>query len=305
MSTILRIAEQLSMEELHTLATSEDDAAIVLGNLEQPLPTDGLTTRQVVANRLENMARGCARTGSYDEIRVSDSAKIANVVFGDEKVQVGVRTWFVAETEATRIQARIDELRLDTVDRILVTSLVALALLSRRLPEGTVIDLIEPATRRGAEEPFARISGVTWTGTADPQDGLQDFLRIAALIDLPVRIVWSAIPAPAEFTAVVAAMSVLGLEDRVEFAVPGTFAAFAEEARKSASNGELWVCTVRDVPSRSAYELLLSEGAPMLSFDSMYARDLDRRYPGSQVLISEGDVQGAAERIESLCREKA
>ena len=87
--------------------------------------------------------------------------------------------------------------------------------------------------------------------------------------------------------------------------VPGTFEAFAEEARTSAGNGELWVCPVRDVPARSAYELLLSEGAPVLSFDSMYARDLERRYPGAQILVSEGDVQGAAESVESLRKVKA
>lgn len=298
--TILRIAKQLGMGELRSLAESNGDAAVVLGNIEQPLPLKGIVARQVVESRLENMARGCARTGSYTEVRISDSAKIANVVFGDGKVHSGVRTWYVAETEATRIQAGIDELNLDTVDRILVTSSVAQDFLTRRVPEGTVIDLEEPASGQEAGSTSADVSRISWVGSADLQDGLQDFFRIAALTDLPVRVMWSTIPTSAEFTATVAAMSVLGLEDRTEFAVPGTFEAFAEEARESADNGELWVCTVRDVPARSAYELLLSEGAPMLSFDSMYVRDLERRYPGAQILVSEGDVQSAAERIASL-----
>lgn len=298
--TILRIAKQLGMGELRSLAESDGDAAVVLGNIEQPLPLKGIVARQVAESRLENMARGCARTGSYTEVRISDSAKIANVVFGDAKAHSGVRTWYVAETEARRIQAGIDELNLDTVDRILVTSSVAQAFLTRRVPEGTVIDLEEPASGQEAGATSADVSRVSWVGSADLQDGLQDFLRIAALTDLPVRVMWSTIPTSVEFTATVAAMSVLGLEDRTEFAVPGTFEAFAEEARESADNGELWVCTVRDVPARSAYELLLSEGAPMLSFDSMYVRDLERRYPGAQILVSEGDVQSAAERIASL-----
>ena len=298
--TILRIAKQLGMGELRSLAESDGDAAVVLGNIEQPLPSEGIVARQVIDNRLENMARGCARTGSYSEIRISDSAKIANAVFGDAKICSDMRTWYVEETDATRIQAGINELNMNTVDRILVTSSVAQAFLTRRVPGGTVIDLEEPAPDREARESFADVSRLSWIGSADLQDGLQDFLRIAALTELPVRVMWSTIPTSVEFTATVAAMSVLGLEDRTEFAVPGTFEAFVEEARESAGNGELWVCTVRDVPARSAYELLLNEGAPMLSFDSMYARDLERRFPGAQIFVSEGDVQGAAESIASL-----
>lgn len=305
MTSILRIAKQLGMDELRSLAMSDSDAAVVLGNLEQPLPVDGLTVRQVVESRLENMARGCARTGSYREIRISDSAKIANVVFGDAKIHSGVRTWYVPETEATRIQAGVEELNLETVDRILVTSVGAQTFLSRRLHEGTLIDVVEPVPAREAKGYPSGFSRISWIGSPDLQDGLQDFLRIAALTDLSVRIVWSTIPGPVEFTAVVASMSMLGLEDRVEFAVPGTFEAFTEEARTSAENGELWVCTVRDVPSRSAYELLLSEGAPLLSFDSMYARNLDRIYPGSQTLVPEGDLQGAAQHIELIRGKRA
>ena len=212
--TILRIAKQLGMGELRSLAESHGDAAVVLGNIEQPLPSKGIVARQVVDSRLENMARGCARTGSYSEVRISDSAKIANVVFGDAKVHSGVRTWYVAETEATRIQGGIDELNLDTVDRILVTSSIAQTFLTRRVPEGTVIDIEEPASDREVGELAADVSRISWIGSADLQDGLQDFLRIAALTELPVRVMWSSIPSSVEFTAAVAAMSVLGLEER-------------------------------------------------------------------------------------------
>lgn len=300
MSRILRIAPQIAMEELRVLAASDKPVTVVLGNLEQPVPTYGLTTRQVVASRLLNLALACARQKSHDEVRISGDAAIANAVFGDKSIRRRQATWFLSDTDATRIQAGVKDLEVSAVDRILVTSQEAKTFLARRLPLGTTIDLLGVESGRSEQPLKAAPARLSWIGSGDPNDGLHDFLRIAALLDLPTRVVWTAAPPPSVFTAAVASISMLGLEHRVTFAMLGSFRAFVEEADQSEAQAELWVCTARDAPERSAHELLAASGAPLLCFDSMYARNLERRYPGRIELVPEGDVLVAVRKVETM-----
>ncbi|MFI2570477.1 hypothetical protein ACH473_18620 [Cellulosimicrobium funkei] len=291
------------MDELQTLAETSRAATVVVGNTEQAVPEFGIVVRQVAPKRLENIARACGRMHRYAEARISGDASIANAVFRDKKINAAVKTWVARSTDGTRIQSEIAELDFSTIDRILVSSNVTKAFLERRVPAGTTIEREDRAGSRGDETLASEPRRLVWVGTPDPNDGLQDFLRIAALVDLPVQLVWTRTPKPGEFTAAVAGMSMLRLEDRVEFSMTGTFESFLQRARRSREDGDVWFCASRDYPERSAFELLARSGAPIVAFDSMYARGLRDSYPEAVALVPEGDVLDAATFLTALSRE--
>lgn len=298
MTAILRIATDLGMDELRDLSSNHDFSVAVVGNTEQVAPTRGLTWRHVTRARLENMARACSGVRAFNEVRISDDAKVANAVFGSKGLKSRLNTWMVRSTEAGRIQTEIDALDFTHVDRVYATSVTAANFLKRRVPPETIIETLSPPRLSGVAISNQPVERLSWIGSANPDEGLQDFLRIAAQVDLPVEIVWTRTPAPTEFTSAVSSISMLGLEDRVEFGVPGTFEAFEQLGRTSSEVGRLWFLAARDYPARSGYELLVQLGARVMAFDSLYARNLAALYPGRIELVSEGDVLEAADSIE-------
>lgn len=305
MTSVLRIAVDIGFDELYALKAQRQSVALV-GNTEQVVPQVGLESRQVVSSRLENLSRACLKVHRFDEVSVSDNPSIANAVFGDKAARTSTKCWIVRSLDASRISDQIAKLNLDLIDRVRATSQTALEVLKRRLPSNVRIDF-HPLVPRIAAYNWhdATISQLSWVGSPDPDEGLQDALRVASQTDLPFKIYWTRTPSPTEFTATVAAVSMLGLEERLEFGIPGTFEAFTKLCSNSTDAGNLWISTTRDYPKRSAWELIAALGAPIVAFDSMYARSLASTYGDAIRLGSEGDVMNLGRMVASFERTRS
>lgn len=302
MKGILRIATDLGFDEIDALTGTASENVVVLGNTEQAGPNQGLVWRQVTPARLENIAKACSILRPFREIRVSDNTELANRLFSDKKVSSRLNSWLVRTTDPARIEGDIQGLSLDNVDKIIVTSTEASSFLRRRLHSQVTIEQIEPIQAPLDGATVSPISKLKWIGSADPNDGLQDFLRIVALDDLPAELVWTRVPSASEFGSVVSAIAMLGLESRIEFSVPGTFERFKGRIRQSRTDGDAWLCTARDYPVRSAYELLVANGAYVVAFDSLYAQNLCSATQSNVRLTNEGDVIEAAKALKDIRR---
>ncbi|MDO4717570.1 MAG: hypothetical protein Q4B08_08405 [Propionibacteriaceae bacterium] len=304
MTTILRVAHSMGMDEMLALSTGEHTAATILGNTDQMLPERGLSCRQVSAARLPNAARTLGRLHFHQEIRISDDAQVAHSVLTDGRVRGAIKSYLIRATDGSEIDACLKDLDLDLFDRLLVTSTITENYLRRRHSPPIPVELVRfVAGSPQAPLPRGPISGLTWIGSAHPSEGLQDFLRIVSLTDLPAQILWAAPPAPEQFTSVVAAMSLLGIAGRVRFGWPGPFHSFLS-ATQSAMDNTLWVYTARSYAPRSAIELILHLGGRVVSFDSLYAMELADQFPDHITLTPEGSAPDAAAAIRALAEEE-
>lgn len=132
MTTILRVAHSLGMDEMLALSDGSHTVTAILANTDQMLPERGISCRQVSAARLPNVSRAFGRLRFHHEIRVSDDAKTAQALLTDHQIRGSVKSYLLRATAGDEIDSCLQDLDLDLFDRILVTSRITEEYLRRR-----------------------------------------------------------------------------------------------------------------------------------------------------------------------------
>lgn len=132
MTTILRVAHSLGMDEMLALSASGHTVTAILANTDQILPERGISCRQVSAARLPNVSRAFGQLRFHHEIRVSDDAKTAQALLTDSRIRGSVKSYLLRATAGDEIDSCLQDLDLDLFDRILVTSNITEEYLRRR-----------------------------------------------------------------------------------------------------------------------------------------------------------------------------